>query len=97
MRQSGAYRLGLPYSGYDYGSPVGQAGVGRLLDMGSQGDVGGSYVALLSVVFAHQRTSQGSKYTLCSIDFFIPASADVLVWYQLPAIGAGRKYSCILV
>ena len=60
--------------------------MGRLLDMGPEGDVGGCHMDGIYRLYPSQ-ASLAQPPGLLVAHRRIPAAADVLVWCELPALG----------
>ena len=73
---------------------MGQGGVGPLLVVGPQGDVGRYYLVRLSGVCALQTSTHSqAKARSVGTAHFVCTAADVLVGHQLPAIGTRQERS----
>ena len=91
-RPAGKDWHGVPHLRHALGVYLGETGVGQLLDMGPQGDLGSSYLVCLSRLypppygkgssnrFAHPLPSDMHQLHLAHRR--IPAASDVLVWSQ---------------
>jgi hypothetical protein len=65
---------------------MGQGGLGALLDLGSEGNMGISYMAGLPGLYAFQDISAEQKQgTLVVVEPGLCCFVDMLVWNQLPS------------
>ena len=86
LRQPRPHRHRLPDVRHAFGMHLGKTGLGRLLDMGPEGDMGSRHVGGLSRLYPPPSPSTQPSRILVA-HHRIPATPDVLVWSQLPALG----------
>ena len=85
------YRCSLPDFRYAVGCALGEAGVGTLLGLGSEGDMGPGDMAGLCVVYASEGDrSWIAKGVMPVAGAWFRVPADVLVGHQLPANCPGQ-------
>ena len=64
---------------------MGKAGVGRLLELGREGELGSCHLAAISVGNTpYAPTTQPQASYCCGYDSRLFITADVLVWSELP-------------
>lgn len=87
-RQAGLHRTGLSDRRDAHRIDLGQGGLGTLLELGSEGDVGCGDMGGVSVLCPPAPLPQ-ERFTsaLLDTDCLLPCATDVLVWGQLPAGG----------
>ena len=96
----------IPYSRYDYGRSVGQAGVGRLLDMGPQGDVGGGNVAMdvarssvrlgaENVYIAYRRRKKDMTALPEEVEGAIAEGCEVLEMFAPDSVKVDEQNQCV--
>ena len=80
------YRYGLSDFRYAFGNALGKAGLGTLLGLGSEGDLGPGDVAGLCALYPFEVYGQGIARNFVFFAYiWIRMSADVLVGHKLPA------------
>ena len=85
----------LIYIGMAFRSPLGKGGVGPLLELGSEGDLGACDLAQLYDIYSYEAAWKGirevSLYDCCVL---FPMPSDVLVGSKLSA-NRSRQYTCL--